>query len=75
MKNNSELIYIDMDFNIRILLEDMKKIKIVIRIRDFKGRLYCLYWFIFIGDLLVGMYNEFFIIGKVICFNFDGKFI
>lgn len=58
VNGESELIFINLKLKIRKLLKDMKKIIIFIERVDFIWVLLCVYWFLYIVDLFVGMYRK-----------------
>lgn len=69
VNKDGELIFIDYNYNINKLLNDMKIIIVFIERKYFIWILMCVYWFLFIGDLLVGVYRDvikYIDIGKVI---------
>lgn len=70
VNNESELFYIDKDYFINKLLKDMRIIFMFLEYRKFIWRFWCLCWFLFSGDLLVGMiYGVYKKIGSVIWYN------
>lgn len=73
----SELIYIDSDYNIRKMLKDEKVFVLFIEKMYFQWKLLCLYCFLFIGNLLVVMLMYYFNKkrGKVIWYNKFGELI
>lgn len=76
MNSESELFFIVKDSIIKKILLDNKIIILIKRI-DFNWSLMCLYWFLYIRDLLIGFYSNNLLIrmGKVIWFNWNGKLI
>lgn len=66
VNSENELIYIDKYFKINKLLRDMKLFILFVEIIGFKRLLWCVYWFLLIGDFLVGMFDLFGEMGKVI---------
>lgn len=66
VNSENELIYIDKYFKINKLLRDMKLFILFVEIKGFERLLWCVYWFLLIGDFLVGMFDLFGEIGKVI---------
>lgn len=75
-----ELFYIDMDFVIIKFLSDLKIILIFIIRMDFEWILVCIYCFMIIGDLLVGIVGIVFgkklkLIVKINRYNINGKLI
>uniref|UniRef100_K1R5W4 Tripartite motif-containing protein 3 n=1 Tax=Magallana gigas TaxID=29159 RepID=K1R5W4_MAGGI len=73
VNSESELIYIDVNYNIKTLSKDMKSTSTYIENTDYPWRPQCVYWCPSNGDLLVGMYRNFTETGKVIRFNQSGK--
>lgn len=67
MNSESELFFIVKDSIIKKILLDNKIIILIKRI-DFNWSLMCLYWFLYIRDLLIGFYSSNLLIrtGKVI---------
>lgn len=53
-----DLIYINRNFNIMNLLEDMMINLMLVKRIYLKWRLCCVYCFLFIGDFLVGIYID-----------------
>lgn len=72
-----DIFFIDKDFNIMKWLNEMNVIIIVINKIDINlsWRLECVNWFVFIEILLVGMYNKYIMIGKVILYDCIGILI
>uniref|UniRef100_K1R170 Tripartite motif-containing protein 3 n=1 Tax=Magallana gigas TaxID=29159 RepID=K1R170_MAGGI len=58
VNSESELIYINGDYNINKLSKDIKTTTTFIERTDATWRLRCVYWSPSTGDLLVGMYRE-----------------
>nr|XP_034319380.1 uncharacterized protein LOC117687243 [Crassostrea gigas] len=58
VNNESELIYIDKNYNINKLSKDMKTATTFIKKTGSTWKPLCLYWSPFTGDLLVGMYRK-----------------
>ncbi|XP_052692147.1 uncharacterized protein LOC128170416 [Crassostrea angulata] len=58
VKNKSELIYIDRNYNINKLSRDMKTRTTILERTDSTWEPRCVYWSRITGDLLVGMYRE-----------------
>uniref|UniRef100_K1QXS1 Tripartite motif-containing protein 3 n=1 Tax=Magallana gigas TaxID=29159 RepID=K1QXS1_MAGGI len=73
VNSESELIYIDEDYNINKLSKDMKTTTTFIERTDFTWRPRCVYWSPSTGDLLVGMYNDDTDTGKVTRYNQSGQ--
>lgn len=68
--NESELIYIERYGDINKLLSDLRIIILIFRLINLVWRFNCVYWFLLIRDLLIGIYDSIIIkIGKVICYN------
>uniref|UniRef100_A0A8W8NJ60 B box-type domain-containing protein n=1 Tax=Magallana gigas TaxID=29159 RepID=A0A8W8NJ60_MAGGI len=65
VNSESELIYIDRDYNINKLSKDMKTTTTFLERTDSTWRPWCVYWSPSTGDLLVGMYNDDTETGKV----------
>ncbi|XP_065932413.1 uncharacterized protein [Magallana gigas] len=65
VNSESELIYIDRDYNINKLSKDMKTTTTFIERTDSTWEPWCVYWSPSTGDLLVGMYNYDTYTGKV----------
>lgn len=75
VNKDNELIYIDKKYNIIKLLSDFKnKIEFII-LKDFMWKLFCVYSFKIIGDLLIGMYKYDIRMGKVNWYNYIGELI
>lgn len=62
--NESELIYIERYSDINKLLSDLRIIILIFRLINLVWRFNCVYWFLLIRDLLIGIYDS--IIIKVI---------
>ncbi|XP_065939292.1 uncharacterized protein [Magallana gigas] len=74
VNSESELIYIDRNYNIKKRSKDMKTTKTLIMKKIFsKWRPRCVYWSPSTGDLLVGMYRMKAWIGKVTRYNQSGQ--
>ncbi|XP_065943795.1 uncharacterized protein [Magallana gigas] len=73
VNSESELIYIDRNYNINKLSKDMKTTTTFIETTDFTWRPRCVYWSPSTGDLLVGMYNYDTKTGKVTRYNQSGQ--
>ncbi|XP_065930888.1 uncharacterized protein [Magallana gigas] len=58
VNSESELIYIDRNYNINKLSKDMKTTTTFIERTDYTWRPWCVYWSPSTGDLLVAMYNS-----------------
>lgn len=69
VNSEMELIYILNNFNINKLLKDMEIIIVLLEIIDFKWKFFCVYWLFFIGDLLIGMYEKYKYIYRVVRYN------
>ncbi|XP_052683884.1 tripartite motif-containing protein 2-like [Crassostrea angulata] len=69
VKSESELIYIDRNYNINKLSKDMKTTTTFMKRTDPTWRPHCVYWSPSTGDLLVGMYNNDTKTGKVTRYN------
>ncbi|XP_065930765.1 uncharacterized protein [Magallana gigas] len=73
VNSESELIYIDRNYNINKLSKDMKTTTTFIEITDSTWEPWCVYWSPSTGDLLVGMYNHDTKTGKVTRYNQSGQ--
>ncbi|XP_065937191.1 uncharacterized protein [Magallana gigas] len=73
VNSESELIYIDRNYNINKLSKDMKTTTTFIETTDSTWRPRCVYWSPSTGDLLVGMYNRDTETGKVTRYNQSGQ--
>ncbi|XP_052692735.1 uncharacterized protein LOC128171010 isoform X3 [Crassostrea angulata] len=73
VNSESELIYIDEDYNINKLSKDMKTTTTFIERTDYTWEPRCVYWSPSTGDLLVGMYNDNTKTGKVTRYNQSGQ--
>nr|XP_034319908.1 uncharacterized protein LOC105323061 [Crassostrea gigas] len=73
VNSESELIYIDEDYNINKLSKDMKTTSTFIERTDSTWGPRCVYWSPSTGDLLVGMYNDDTKTGKVTRYNQSGQ--
>uniref|UniRef100_K1PWI4 Tripartite motif-containing protein 2 n=1 Tax=Magallana gigas TaxID=29159 RepID=K1PWI4_MAGGI len=73
VNSESELIYIDRNYNINKLSKDMKTTTTFIERTDSTWYPRCVYWSPSTGDLLVGMYN--YRTGKVTRYNQSGQLI
>nr|XP_034319906.1 uncharacterized protein LOC105338511 [Crassostrea gigas] len=73
VNSESELIYIDRNYNINKLSKDMKTTTTFIERTDSTWRPGCVYWSPSTGDLLVGMYNNDTETGKVTRYNQSGQ--
>nr|XP_034319707.1 uncharacterized protein LOC105324223 isoform X3 [Crassostrea gigas]XP_034319708.1 uncharacterized protein LOC105324223 isoform X3 [Crassostrea gigas] len=73
VNSESELIYIDRNYNINKLSKDMKTTTTFIERTDFTWGPRCVYWSPSTGDLLVGMYNYDTKTGKVTRYNQSGQ--
>nr|XP_034322693.1 uncharacterized protein LOC105323757 [Crassostrea gigas] len=73
VNSESELIYIDEDYNIKKLSKDMKKTTTFIERTDSTWGPRCVYWSPSTGDLLVGMYNYDTKTAKVTRYNQSGQ--
>ncbi|XP_052678994.1 uncharacterized protein LOC128159835 [Crassostrea angulata] len=74
VNSESELIYINRNYNIKKRSKDMKTTKTLIKKKIFsKWRPRCVYWSPSTGDLLVGMYRMKTWIGKVTRYNQSGQ--
>nr|XP_034319942.1 uncharacterized protein LOC117687479 [Crassostrea gigas]XP_034319943.1 uncharacterized protein LOC117687479 [Crassostrea gigas]XP_034319944.1 uncharacterized protein LOC117687479 [Crassostrea gigas] len=73
MNSESELIYIDRNYNINKLSKDMKTTITFIEITYSTWRPQCVYWSPSTGDLLVGMYRYRTETGKVTRYNQSGQ--
>ncbi|XP_065927692.1 uncharacterized protein [Magallana gigas] len=69
VNSECELIYIDEDYNINKLSNDMKITTTIIEKTESKWEPHCVLWSQSNGDLLVGMYREDTNIGKVTRYN------
>nr|XP_034309427.1 uncharacterized protein LOC109618689 [Crassostrea gigas] len=75
VNSESQLIYIDRDYNINKLSKDIKITTTFIEKSDSTWRPQCVYWSPSTGDLLVGMYNDDTGTGKVTRYNQSGQLI
>ncbi|XP_052693964.1 uncharacterized protein LOC128172218 [Crassostrea angulata] len=73
VNSESELIYIDWNYNINKLSKDMKTTTTFIERTDSTWRPWCVFWSPSTGDLLVGMYNYDTETGKVTRYNQSGQ--
>ncbi|XP_052693127.1 uncharacterized protein LOC128171380 [Crassostrea angulata] len=73
VNSESELIYIDEDYNINKLSKDMKTTTTFIETTDSTWRPRCVYWSPSTGDLLVAMFNSDTYTGKVTRYNQSGQ--
>uniref|UniRef100_K1RFG2 B box-type domain-containing protein n=1 Tax=Magallana gigas TaxID=29159 RepID=K1RFG2_MAGGI len=73
VNSESDLFYIDEDYNINKLPKDMKTTTTFIERTDSRWKPQCVYWSPFTGDLLVGMCREELLIGKVTRYNQSGQ--
>nr|XP_034319872.1 uncharacterized protein LOC109620628 [Crassostrea gigas]XP_034319873.1 uncharacterized protein LOC109620628 [Crassostrea gigas]XP_034319874.1 uncharacterized protein LOC109620628 [Crassostrea gigas]XP_034319875.1 uncharacterized protein LOC109620628 [Crassostrea gigas]XP_034319876.1 uncharacterized protein LOC109620628 [Crassostrea gigas]XP_034319877.1 uncharacterized protein LOC109620628 [Crassostrea gigas]XP_034319878.1 uncharacterized protein LOC109620628 [Crassostrea gigas]XP_03431987 len=73
VNSESELIYIDEDYNINKLSKDMKTTTTFIETTDYTWVPWCVYWSPSTGDLLVVMYNNDTKTGKVTRYNQSGQ--
>uniref|UniRef100_K1RKZ0 Tripartite motif-containing protein 2 n=1 Tax=Magallana gigas TaxID=29159 RepID=K1RKZ0_MAGGI len=75
VNSQSELIYINRNYNINILSKDIKTTTTFIERTDSTWRPRCVYWSPSTGDLLVGMcyINNYIKIGKVTRYNQSGQ--
>nr|XP_034320657.1 uncharacterized protein LOC105323903 [Crassostrea gigas]XP_034320658.1 uncharacterized protein LOC105323903 [Crassostrea gigas]XP_034320660.1 uncharacterized protein LOC105323903 [Crassostrea gigas] len=73
VNSESELIYIDRNYNINKLSKDMKTITTFIKRTYSTSEPLCAYWSPSTGDLLVGMYNDDTDTGKVTRYNQSGQ--
>ncbi|XP_065932159.1 uncharacterized protein [Magallana gigas] len=73
VNSESELIYIDRNYNINKLSKDMKTTTTFIETTDYTWIPLCVYWSPSTGDLLVGMYNIDTETGKVTRYNQSGQ--
>uniref|UniRef100_K1QNS7 Tripartite motif-containing protein 2 n=1 Tax=Magallana gigas TaxID=29159 RepID=K1QNS7_MAGGI len=73
VNSESELIYIDRNYNINKLSKDMKTTTTFIERTDSTWEPRCVYWSPSTGDLLVGMYNNGTDTGKVTRYNQSGQ--
>ncbi|XP_065931205.1 uncharacterized protein [Magallana gigas] len=73
VNSESELIYIDWNYNINKLSKDMKTTTTFIERTDSTWEPRCVYWSPSTGDLLVGMYREELRTGKVTRYNQSGQ--
>nr|XP_034322686.1 uncharacterized protein LOC109618161 [Crassostrea gigas] len=73
VNSESELIYIDEDYNINKLSKDMKTTTTFIERTDSIWIPRCVYWSPSTGDLLVGMHNDDTNTGKVTRYNQSGQ--
>ncbi|XP_065931209.1 uncharacterized protein [Magallana gigas] len=73
VNSESELIYIDRNYNINKLSKDMKTTTTFIERTYSTWRPWCVYWSPSTGDLLVGMYNYWAKTGKVTWYNQSGQ--
>ncbi|XP_052694834.1 uncharacterized protein LOC128173154, partial [Crassostrea angulata] len=73
VNSESELIYIDWEYNINKLSKDMKTTTTFIERPDSSWDPWCVYWSPSTGDLLVGMFNYDTHTGKVTRYNQSGQ--
>ncbi|XP_065929561.1 uncharacterized protein [Magallana gigas] len=73
VNSESELIYIDRNYNINKLSKDMKTTTTFIETTDSTWRPWCVYWSPSTGDLLVGMRYMYTATGKVTRYNQSGQ--
>ncbi|XP_065931750.1 uncharacterized protein [Magallana gigas] len=73
VNSESELIYINRNYNINRLSKDMKTTTTFIERADSTWRPRCVYWSPSTGNLLVGMYNNDTMTGKVTRYNQSGQ--
>lgn len=73
VNSETELIYIDRNCNINKLSKDMKTTTPFIQKTDSKWRPHCVHWSPSTGDLLVGMYRDDLMKGKVARYNQAGQ--
>eukprot|EP00105_Crassostrea_gigas_P033961 XP_019918109.1 PREDICTED: uncharacterized protein LOC109617187 [Crassostrea gigas] len=73
VNSESELIYIDRNNNINKLSKDMKTTTTFLEKTDSTWEPWCVYWSPSTGDLLVGMYNNDAVTGKVTRYNHSGQ--
>nr|XP_034309352.1 uncharacterized protein LOC117683690 [Crassostrea gigas] len=73
VNSESELIYIDRNYNINKLSKDMKTTTTFIERTNSTWRPWCVYWSPSTGDLLVGMYNYRTKTAKVTRYNQSGQ--
>ncbi|XP_065932249.1 uncharacterized protein [Magallana gigas] len=73
VNSESELIYIDRNYNINKLSKDMKTTTTFIERTDATWEPRCVYWSPSTGDLLVGMWNNDTNTGKVTRYNQSGQ--
>ncbi|XP_052680949.1 uncharacterized protein LOC128161659 isoform X2 [Crassostrea angulata] len=73
VNSESELIYIDRNYNINKLSKDMKTTTTFIERTNPTRRPRCVYWSPSTGDLLLGMYNDDTKTGKVTRYNQSGQ--
>lgn len=73
VNSDGELIYIDIDFNIKKLSKDMKTTTTLIEKKEPTWISQCVYWSSSTGDLLVGMYRKNQNTGKVTRYNQFGQ--
>uniref|UniRef100_K1QHB9 Uncharacterized protein n=1 Tax=Magallana gigas TaxID=29159 RepID=K1QHB9_MAGGI len=73
VNSESELIYIDRNYNINKLSKNMKTTTTFIERTDFTWGPWCVYWSPSTGDLLVGMYYIHTYTGKVTRYNQSGQ--
>uniref|UniRef100_K1Q322 Tripartite motif-containing protein 2 n=1 Tax=Magallana gigas TaxID=29159 RepID=K1Q322_MAGGI len=73
VNNEGELIYINRNYSINKLSKDMKTITTFTERTDATWEPRCVYWSPFTGELLVGMYREELLTGKVTRYNKSGQ--
>lgn len=73
VNDNSELIYIDVNYNINVLSLDLKTTTTIIKSEKASLKPSCLYWSTSNGDLLVGMVDYMTSTGKVTRYNQTGQ--
>nr|XP_034319601.1 uncharacterized protein LOC117687359 [Crassostrea gigas] len=75
VNSENEMVYIDRNYNINKLSEDMKTTITFLERTDSTWEPRCVYWSPSTGDLLVGMYRKKPWEGKVIRYNHSGQLI
>lgn len=70
VNKDGDFFFIDRELDIIKLFKDMKIMKIFIKWNYLIWRLYCVYFFVFMGDLLVGVYDRKFKRGEVNWYNY-----
>lgn len=70
VNKDGDFFFIDKELDIIKLFKDRKIMKIFFKWNYLIRRLYCVYFFVFMGDLLVGVYDRKFKIGEINWYNY-----